>query len=57
MKRLFNKILLSYLLVLLIPLISLSMLSYWWIENVFARQVEQSYVVMLRELHKYKPYQ
>lgn len=51
MKKLFNKLLLSYLLVLLIPLISLGMLSYWWIGNVFAKQVEQSYVVMLRELN------
>ena len=50
MKKLFNKILLSYLLVLLIPLIGLGILSYWWIENVFAKQVEQSYIVMLREL-------
>jgi len=50
MKNLFNKFFLSYLFILLIPIISLGTLSFWWAGTILTRQTEQSYVAMTKEL-------
>lgn len=50
MKSSFSRMLLSHIIVLLIPLIVMGLLSYWWVSDIVAEQVQKSYEVMIREV-------
>ncbi|MCX7884170.1 MAG: AraC family transcriptional regulator [Caloramator sp.] len=53
MRKIINRFFLSYIVVLLIPLISLSMYNYLEINSALTKQVEQSHETIIKELSNY----
>ncbi len=50
MKSVFWKMFLSYIFVLILPLLIMGMVCYWWVSDIVAGQVRQSYSTIMSEV-------